>query len=383
MRCRIASPRPLLEACSLQGYRYQLDPYIGCEYRCLYCYTLNQAKTDWAEEILIHQDLAPRLDQRLAGLEPQPPVHRLEQRPVPADGSQPPHLKQQFLAVIKMGRPLILPGGILAYVLGSTMGAYQQGGIDWGRAGLGFLITEVANLVAHYADEYADVDTDSLTRRTWFSGWSGVLPAGETSPVWALRIAVALAALAAGLTAYAVACRLLSWHVAWIVGLGLLAGWFYSMPPLALERRGWGELVNGLLGGILMPLMGYTAQTGQPSPPAVLALLPIFSMVMASLLAVHWADRKADRAVGKRSLVVILGERTRALHPALVALCYLSTLALSGPILPRPVCVAILATLPLALWGAATFTRPISTVSNGLAMAAVLLAASLGWIVAL
>ena len=35
-----------------------------------------------------------------------------------------------------------------------------------------------AILMGHYANEYADVDTDSLTKRTLYSGGSGVLPSG-------------------------------------------------------------------------------------------------------------------------------------------------------------------------------------------------------------
>lgn len=71
MRISPCSPRPLLEPCSLKGFTYQLDPYIGCEHLCSYCYALNQAETDWAEEILIHRDLAGQLGRELSTLEPQ------------------------------------------------------------------------------------------------------------------------------------------------------------------------------------------------------------------------------------------------------------------------------------------------------------------------
>ncbi len=72
MKIRPCSDRPILEPCSVQGYAFQLDPYIGCEHHCYYCYALNQAETDWAEEILIHRDLAARLSGELSALEPQP-----------------------------------------------------------------------------------------------------------------------------------------------------------------------------------------------------------------------------------------------------------------------------------------------------------------------
>ena len=289
---------------------------------------------------------------------------------------------KRLVAWLRMGRPLILPGGILAYGLGLAMGYWHAGSFVWGPALAGFIVTEVTNLVAHYADEYADVDTDTLTRRTWFSGGSGVLPAGLVPGSWALRSAVVLAILAVALTAAFIAIGLLSPHAGWIVGLGLLGGWFYSMPPIQLERRGLGELDNALLGGILMPLMGYTTQVGRPTILALVALLPIFVMVLVNLLGVHWPDRQADAAVGRRSLVVITGERVRGLYHALVVFAYLLVLGLTGWILPLPVTVALLLTLPVSLWAALTFARQPSPVPSALAMAVAIAAATAGWAVA-
>jgi DNA repair photolyase len=72
MKIRPCSDRPILEPCSVEGYAFQLDPYIGCEHRCYYCYALNQAETDWAEEILVHRELVGQLGRELSALEPQP-----------------------------------------------------------------------------------------------------------------------------------------------------------------------------------------------------------------------------------------------------------------------------------------------------------------------
>lgn len=71
MKVRPCSRRPILQPCSLEGHDYQVDPYIGCEHRCHYCYALNQAETNWDEEILIYRDLAGQLDGELSALEPQ------------------------------------------------------------------------------------------------------------------------------------------------------------------------------------------------------------------------------------------------------------------------------------------------------------------------
>jgi 1,4-dihydroxy-2-naphthoate octaprenyltransferase len=303
------------------------------------------------------------------------------------DGPRPKRTRRgtwmvEMAAMAWMARPLFVPSGILAYGLGTAMGYWCLGSLDWGRGLAGLVVTELAHLVAHYANEYADVDTDALARRTWFSGGSGVLPAGLVPAAWARRTAMVLAVLALVLTAALIVAGVLPPPTAWIVGLGLAGGWFYSMPPLRLERRGLGELDTALVGGILMPLMGYTVQVGRPTLAAAVALLPIFALALMSLLGIHWADRDADAAVGKRSLAVIAGERARLLHRGLLVASYLLVLVLTGWILPIPVTVALLLTLPVSLWAAVSFARRPWPLPNALAMATAMAAAAAGWVAA-
>lgn len=59
--------RSILNPCTLQGFNYQVDPYIGCEHYCYYCYALNQAETDWRKEIFIHEDITDKLESELTG----------------------------------------------------------------------------------------------------------------------------------------------------------------------------------------------------------------------------------------------------------------------------------------------------------------------------
>lgn len=61
----------ILIPCSLEMFNFHVDPYIGCEHHCQYCYALNNAETDWEKEIMIHEELIERLSQELSKLEPQ------------------------------------------------------------------------------------------------------------------------------------------------------------------------------------------------------------------------------------------------------------------------------------------------------------------------
>jgi 1,4-dihydroxy-2-naphthoate octaprenyltransferase len=286
-------------------------------------------------------------------------------------------------AMMLMARPQMIAAGVLVYALGVAMGrAASAGSVSWEAAGAGLLVFIAANLCAHYADEYADMDTDALSQRTWFSGGSGALATGRAKPRHALGAAISCAVTTVALAVYFV-CRGALPLAAWpIIALGLVGGWCYSMPPLALERRGLGEIVNVILGAVLIPLLGFTTQTGAPTIQAALALLPICAITMVNLLGAHWADRRADAAVGKRTLTVILGARAVPLHRALTAATYVVTWLLGLTVLPMPVVVAITLTLPCSLWATRTFARTERRGASSAAMVLVIAAALVGWLLA-
>ena len=71
MKVSTCSHRPVLNPCHLEAYNYQVDPYIGCEHYCYYCYGLNKAETDWDKEVLIHENISEQLAREISSVEPQ------------------------------------------------------------------------------------------------------------------------------------------------------------------------------------------------------------------------------------------------------------------------------------------------------------------------
>lgn len=291
-----------------------------------------------------------------------------------------PIAQRHIIALVKMARPQMVGAGMLVYALGVIMGVRATQAMHWPAAAAGLIVLLAANLCAHYADEYADRDVDALSRHTWFSGGSGVLPSGMVKPALALHAAVIAGAIAVGAAALFGVIGLLTVAALTISALGLIGGWCYSMPPLALERRGLGEAVNTALGALLIPLLGFTTQAGTPSVQAALALLPVCAITLANLLGVHWTDRRADAAVGKRTLVIRLGGQVLSLHRALVGLTYGLTWLFAGAVLPIVVVAAITLTLPLSVWATLTFTRAERHAASSIAMVALMSAACAGWL---
>lgn len=82
----------------------------------------------------------------------------------------------------------------------------------------------------------------------------------------------------------------------------------YTVPPLKLSYRGLGEIDVAFTHSAGAIMAGYLAQGGHwaDSTPWLLAL-PLGLAVLPSILLAGCPDRKADQAVGKHTLVVLLG----------------------------------------------------------------------------
>jgi len=246
----------------------------------------------------------------------------------------------------------------LVYALGVGMARTLTGvPVAWDAVAVGAAVLLPVALGVHYANEYADVETDRLTERTPFSGGSGAVERTGVPPAFLARATGA--ATLVGL-AGAVVSRLTG-HLS-VSALALLTGiavtgLAYSLPPAALVRRGMGEPTNALLGGTLLPLYG-VAVVGRLSAAAVLAVVPFTLLVGCNLLATHWPDREADAAVGKRTLAVRWSPRgLRLAYWLLAGAAVVLTVMLAGRVLPGAVVRAqSLALVPL-VWGGAVLTR--------------------------
>ncbi len=71
MKVSACSYRPILTPCGLKNLNYQVDPYVGCEHYCYYCYALDRTETDWTREVLIHNDIIGQLGGELSEIPPQ------------------------------------------------------------------------------------------------------------------------------------------------------------------------------------------------------------------------------------------------------------------------------------------------------------------------
>ncbi|MFC7058044.1 prenyltransferase [Halovenus salina] len=286
--------------------------------------------------------------------------------------------------VFQTSRPsqLLLIAGV--YLLGVVIAAANGVTPAGSTVFVGLFPLLCCSASVHYANEFADVETDAQTDRTPFSGGSGAL--AETGLSRSVPLIAGLLSLGVGLGS-----ALVLWTSGWLstqAGRLLLvivaAGWQYSVRPLKLAWRGLGEVTNAALGGLILPVYG-AAVVGGPLGTVALASLPFALVVLLNLFATQWPDRAADAAVGKRTLAVRWSRRR--LRIAYIGIAIVAGISLVGlyvvpspPVLPRPVVLASLPVAPLVVWAAGGYTRrrvPLPTVAAMVTLAALQL---FGWL---
>lgn len=169
---------------------------------------------------------------------------------------------------------------------------------------LALLAHAAANVYNDWADDRIGSDAINTERIAPFSGGSRSIQDGRLDAARTHRLAAALALIAIG-GGIVLAARAGPGLVA--IGLaGAAIGWAYSDPRVALMSRGIGELA--VAGAWWLVVVGADyVQRQRLHDIAAIAGVSFAMLVAAVLLANEFPDRRADAAVGKRTVVVRLG----------------------------------------------------------------------------
>jgi len=242
---------------------------------------------------------------------------------------------------------------IVPVILGTIVAWASDGAFDL----LLFVLTFAGVLCLHagtniandYFDHVSGNDEVNVDYIRPFTGGSRLIQKGLLEAGSVLR--VSLAFMAVGAVLGLVILFLTKGMFILIFGLiGVFCGYFYTAPPFRLANRGLGELVVALNFGVLATVGAYYVQTLTITLEIVVASLPIAFLIFLLLYVNEFPDYKADKKVGKDTLVVRLGRRRAVGGYAVLALLTYG-LILAGvalEILPQMTLLALV-TAPLAV----------------------------------
>lgn len=200
-------------------------------------------------------------------------------------------------------RPHFLLLSVVLAFLGTSI-AWYDGYFNIGYAvlaGFGLLLTHISvNTLNDYFDYRSGLDL--ATRRTPFSGGSGIIPAGLLRPRQVFWLGMFSFLLAVGIGVLFILKS--GWLLLPLLLFAAVCVLFYT--PVILKMP-WPEWVAGLGLGVL-PILGlYFVQSSHYTWHAVIAAVPSGILVHNLLLLNEFPDTEADGRAGRRTLPIILG----------------------------------------------------------------------------
>lgn len=206
-------------------------------------------------------------------------------------------------------KPASWPKLLVPMFLGQSVGGAFEGTLSVPGVLVGGAYTMGTLVFLVLLNDWADLRIDCLKRARFGTECSPkALADGIVSP----RVALAVG-LSAGLLGLAV----LWWaaaeqgrvqpFVAGALGLALLVA--YSLPPLRLNYRGGGELLEAFGVGVLLPWINAQCQSAASFRFWIPYLVGTTSLALASAIASGLSDEETDREGGKRTIATMVGNQ--------------------------------------------------------------------------
>jgi 1,4-dihydroxy-2-naphthoate octaprenyltransferase len=218
-------------------------------------------------------------------------------------------------------RPKTLAAAIAPVLVGTAFAGYNANALNFFLA----LIVGVGLQVGvNYANDYSDgikgTDKDRV-------GPMRLVGSGVASPEAVKRAAVIAIGVAA-IAGVILAART-SWILIGVGALAIVAAWTYTGGPKPYGYFALGEVSVFIFFGLVATLGTYYAHVGSLSLEVILASFAMGSLACAILVLNNLRDLEKDKAAGKITLAVKIGDsQTRRFYQGLIFTPLLMALAL-------------------------------------------------------
>ena len=244
--------------------------------------------------------------------------------------------------------------GILPLILGFVL-AWRWG--YKGPVGLYVLSTIAVILImwmTYYLGEWNDLEGDRVNQNfNRFSGGSRVLVKGIFPARYSLLFGYGCLVGAILIGVYIYLQYQSDLRTFLLGGVGIFFGFFYSSRPFRWSYHGLGEILIGFCYGWLPIATGFFLFTGFFSQQILLLSIPVGLSIFNVILINEFPDEEADRAIGKKNLVVRFGkERMGDLYMGLSLLTGLYFIKMMWGLGETPLWLLVLSGVPplFILW---------------------------------
>ena len=237
--------------------------------------------------------------------------------------------KNWFLAM----RPWSFSMSAISVSVGAALAA-THGSFSWSL----YILTAVALILVHggvnlmndFFDYRSRVDIEDAATTQYRPH---PLVEGKIYPIPVLWFSIILFSLGSALGLFLAYYR--GWEILLIGIIGVIAGVFYTAPPLSYKYRAWGELSVFLMWGPLAVEAAYFIQRGHFSWAAFWVSIPFGVLVALVLFANNLRDVETDAKANVNNLAMIFGRKNGpVVYVSMVLAAFISIIIMSlvGPL---------------------------------------------------
>jgi len=250
----------------------------------------------------------------------------------------------------RASRPFTFTMSVLPPIIGAIAVKIEHPGfgLNW----LNLILTMVGCVLAHAgANMVGDYfDFKNRVDREGTFGSSGVLTGKLAEPKTILTGAVIVYIVASLIGIYLAFSILNGKVLLWLILIGAVLGFFYTVKPFAFKYRALGDIAVFISFGPAMTLGTYYVQIQQFSWGPILYAIPFAFLVDAVLHGNNLRDIKNDSVVNIKTVAILIGERNaKFMYYGLVLSSYLSVIVLILANQLPLISLATLLSLPLAI----------------------------------
>lgn len=206
---------------------------------------------------------------------------------------------------IRVIRIRFLLSSVIAVTVGLAINLWQTNQIDFFHAALTFGGVLALHASVDLLNDYWDFKRgiDSKTQRTKLSGGTGVLPEGLLKPSQVYRAGILFLVIGSIIGSYFVIVYGIT--IAILLVFAVLSIYFYSTKIVDL---GLAEFFVAIKGTVIV-IGTYFIQSSQITPSSIMGGIAVGVLSSLVLFIASFPDHDADKAKGRKTLVIILGKK--------------------------------------------------------------------------
>jgi 1,4-dihydroxy-2-naphthoate polyprenyltransferase len=232
-----------------------------------------------------------------------------------------------LVSILRIAQPLEILAGLFTYSLGLGIVSYLGKPIHWTNAFLGSSLVILFLLVKNFLSAYYSYPEPlpaPVFKKRSLDNEPEFVETKEFQRNLLLQIGLVALTVGAVLTGLLMLNKAINYSELFVLGVALVVVYFSTVPPVRLEKRGYGELCESLLIANVFPMIAFLMQESNFHILLLMTTLPLTFLFLAMRIACSLEYYAHDLKYATGKLVVRIGwQQGMTLHNLSILIAFL------------------------------------------------------------